>query len=82
MTTAEIPILDLQTYYTRVREYQEQNPELRRGQALFNVLHDIRPDLAEMVRGTDIDPFYAQPDDHRIQAFTQWMFDRAHKEDI
>ncbi len=30
----------------------------RYGQALFNLLTDVRPDLAEEIRGTDKDPFY------------------------
>lgn len=32
----------------------------RVGQALFNNLLDVRPDLAEQIRGTDKDPFYAE----------------------
>lgn len=32
--------------------------EQRYGQALFNQLAEHRPDLAEQVRGTSIDPFY------------------------
>lgn len=30
----------------------------RYGQAMFNHLLSIRPDLAEQIRGTEIDPFY------------------------
>lgn len=43
---------------------------LRFGQALFDALTEIKPDLAERVRGTSIDPFY---DDRRIQDFLQWI---------
>jgi hypothetical protein len=32
----------------------------RYGQAMFNHLLEVRPDLAETVRGTDKDPFYVQ----------------------
>lgn len=34
------------------------HPEWRWGQTLFNVLRDVRPELAEHVRGTELDPFY------------------------
>lgn len=30
----------------------------RVGQTAFNALVSMRPDLAERIRGTDIDPFY------------------------
>ena len=36
-----------------------ENPEYRWGQALFNSYHEIAPDLANQIRGTDKDPFYA-----------------------
>jgi hypothetical protein len=32
----------------------------RYGQALFNHLLEVRPELAERVKGTDIDPFYLE----------------------
>lgn len=32
----------------------------RYGQAMFNHLLEVRPDLAEAVRGTDKDPFYVK----------------------
>lgn len=31
----------------------------RNGQVAFNTLAQMRPDLAEQVRGSDFDPFYA-----------------------
>ena len=30
----------------------------RKGQYAFNTLYSYRPDLANMIRGTSIDPFY------------------------
>lgn len=38
----------------------------RRGQAYFNVLHDIDPSLAKSICGTGLDPFY---NDKRLPAF-------------
>lgn len=42
----------------------------RLGQALFNHLDDVRPDLADAIRGTDNDPFYAE-------SFTDPRYDAA-----
>ncbi len=42
----------------------------RVGQFFFNVLYDNRPDLAETVRGTELDPFH---DDTRISGFLQFV---------
>lgn len=41
----------------RATEMQRQCPDWRRGQALFNALHDMYPSLAERIRGTAADPF-------------------------
>lgn len=37
-------------------------PDWRWGQAIFNVLCEMRPDLSEQIRGTDFDPFYDNSD--------------------
>lgn len=42
----------------------------RRGQAYFNILHLMRPDLAERVRGTPMDPFHQ---DDKIGDFLAWV---------
>lgn len=34
------------------------NGDKRLGQVYFNVLKDVRPDIAEHIRGTMFDPFY------------------------
>ncbi len=36
--------------------------EWRYGQALFNVLSKVRPQLAEEIRGGQLDPFYRDRD--------------------
>jgi hypothetical protein len=41
---------------------------LREGQRAFNELHTRDPELAEIIRGSDCDPFY---DDSRLDAFRQ-----------
>lgn len=37
-------------------------PEWRKGQAYFNYLYQLHPDVADKIRGTEFDPFYA---DHK-----------------
>ncbi len=47
-------------FYALARERLSANPHWRYGQALFNTLLDVRPDLATEIRGTIADPFFAQ----------------------
>lgn len=35
----------------------------RYGQAFFNVLAEYRPDLSEVIRGTELDPFHKDTSD-------------------
>ena len=42
----------------------------RPGQRFFNVLAEYHPELAEKIRGTDIDPFY---DDHKIKDAIEFL---------
>lgn len=37
-------------------------PSWRKGQAYFNYLYQLHPDVADKIRGTEFDPFYA---DHK-----------------
>lgn len=54
---------------TRARVTRE-----RYGQAMFNHLHEVRPDLAEAVRSTDKDPFYVERlDDPRWDKFVEFL---------
>lgn len=60
-------------YVGEVTEAFHHTPnEWRHGQAAFNVLWRLRPDLSEQIRGRhhDIDPFY---DDVRLPAFYEWV---------
>lgn len=38
--------------------YAENRDEMRFGQAFFNYLYQVRPDIADFLRGTSIDPFH------------------------
>lgn len=49
----------LTDFWMRVAEtYEEHAGGWRFGQCAFNVLGDMRPDLAEDIRGTRADPFH------------------------
>lgn len=49
--------MTLYEFHNKVEERVKTTGE-RKGQAAFNLLHEIRPELANMIRGTDADPFY------------------------
>lgn len=46
----------------------------RYGQAMFNHLESVRPDLAQHIRGTDTDPFYVERlSDPRWDRFVEFI---------
>jgi hypothetical protein len=46
----------------------------RYGQAMFNHLSEVRPELAEAVRGTEMDPFHVQRiNDPRWDKFVEFI---------
>lgn len=65
-SSIDIPVLE-----SRARAYRRDNPNLRWGQALFNALYDINPELADHIRGTGSDPFY---DDSKINHFYNSLY--------
>lgn len=44
--------------FSQVSVYLRANKDWRAGQAVFNRLVFVRPDLAEAIRATPLDPFY------------------------
>lgn len=45
--------------FVTVAEYEYRKyPHYRRGQAYFNTLYDMKPELANSIRGGHYDPFY------------------------
>lgn len=51
--------ISLYKFYSDIRIRAAQHNE-RFGQAAFNHLALVRPDLSEKVRGTDMDPYYSE----------------------
>lgn len=58
---------------SKANEMMDKHPEWRYGQCMFNALHYMAPDIADIVRATKDDPFH---DDTKIEA----MFKRFFKE--
>ncbi len=56
----------MQDFYRLVQVLQYENPDWRKGQAMFNALDRLDPELANMIRSTPEDPFYR---DERIPTF-------------
>lgn len=70
-------MITLEQYMAHYAQYHRAHPHQRAGQAAFNALHDIEPEIANQVRGTDCDPFYR---DSRMVAFTAWLIGRLDME--
>lgn len=51
-------MITYEEYLAAIGDYRVTHPEQRAGQASFNVLVQLRPDLSEDIRGTVLDPFY------------------------
>lgn len=51
----------------------------RRGQLAFNLLHVVRPDLANRIRGTLRDPYYH---DERLLIFWTWVEEESRIENL
>lgn len=61
-------------YLARVQGVMRKSRAYRHGQALFNVLAQVRPDLADQVRGSfRLDPFYVEGGGARIHHFLLWV---------
>lgn len=58
------------TFETFITEASWHKPSQRPGQRYMNLLMDMRPDLAKMVRANDLDPFYL---DERIPMFLEYV---------
>lgn len=69
--------MTLDEYWTKVRATATAYPSLRYGQAAFNVLYAVRPDLSEPIRGTMLDPFHSRGD---LAAFSAYLVGNWDKE--
>lgn len=60
-----------------VEAHQKENPEERKGQALFNVLFENFTEIAEIIRGTRYDTFYL---DEKISSCYEFIYSMFVKE--
>lgn len=60
----------IEMYDDAVARAAHEHPDWRPGQAAFNVLRDMRPDLAYRVAGSELDPFHR---DAALEEFRQWL---------
>ena len=77
MTTTDVDGLT-RYYAAAARASCVEAPAQRHGQTIFNVLHEHRPDLANRVRGTLVDPFYVPDGETGKEArlmFIAWVFE-------
>jgi hypothetical protein len=47
----------------------EEGSDIRYGQHYFNVLNRVRPDVANSLRGTSLDPFYRDKVSQKTEDF-------------
>lgn len=64
--------MSISEYLRIVATVRGRTPDWRAGQTYYNVLTEARPELAEKVRGSSIDPFYQ---DERIADFLVFISD-------
>lgn len=64
-------LLTFAAYIAEVERHARYSPYLRRGQAYFNVLSEVDPELARSVAADGrLDPFY---DDSKLPAFLNFV---------
>ena len=78
--------MSLYEFYQGIGARHAASNTERYCQAAFTHLHEVRPDLAEQVRGTDKDPFYittSHPNWARFVAFIDenWHLPIANEDD-
>lgn len=67
----EPSVNSIEEFYEIYFEHRHGYPQQRDGQFTFNLMYELRPDLANKYRGSDVDPFY---DNSRIDAFLKACF--------
>lgn len=69
-------ISEFNEFVVAADEYsQSRLPDWRIGQSAFNLLYRVRPDLAEMLRGSDFDPFYKNENLAAFYSFVMRQWD-------
>ena len=61
--------MDCADFLARATSTFDPNNDLRYGQHWFNTLYAVRPDLADKIRGTRLDPFHRDRVSHETLDF-------------
>lgn len=67
LTTVNLSFND---YLNLTVKLKRENPNWRTGQTYFNTLNQVRQDLADAIRGTNLDPFYV---DSKVPQFLAYV---------
>lgn len=62
---------DFGRFLERASRHKAENPQMRAGQAFYNVLHSVDTQLADKIRSTSVDPYY---DDSRLAGFLSYVY--------
>lgn len=63
----------IEYFWESVRLTQEANKHWRKGQTIFNVLHELRPDLSAKVRGVHLLDTFHLKDEEDLETFKLWL---------
>lgn len=67
----------IEEFQKKIREYREEIPKYRLGQAMFNFVHDQDETLVNKIRGTRLDPYY---EDKLINVFIGYLYEQGYLE--
>jgi uncharacterized protein (DUF1786 family) len=69
--------MKLHEFWILVGMQRAQHSSERLGQIAFNILEENRPEMANAIRGSDMDPFYVSDAmtsfDKRMDRFVTWL---------
>lgn len=60
----------IQEFWNEVNVYISIHPQQRLGQAIYNCLADIKPELAQKITSTEVDAFY---DSTKVPAMSDFI---------
>jgi len=69
---------EFNNYINEVAKTLSANTKWRYGQSLFNTLYDMQPEVANEIRGSELDPFY-QERGHNFDEFFKFVDCRIDK---
>lgn len=72
-------MMTLEDFYSKWTLYMADNPKLRKGQSIFNLMYDLYPQIANKYRATNLDPFY---NDENINHFIEKCLTEINKKGI